>query len=63
MPEMYHLDPFDPKGVLVFNIFGLEMLIDLKKIGFNTNLYHLHSPLNGILGNGAIVFEAIKPSK
>jgi hypothetical protein len=60
LPEFYHLDPLDPKGVLVFNIFGLEMLTELRKIGFTTNLYKLHKPLNGILGNGAIVFEAVK---
>ena len=57
---IYHGDPIRPEGVLVYKIFSLEMLIKLRKIGFRTNLYHLYSPLHGILGPNAIVFEAIK---
>lgn len=56
----YHGDPLRPEGALVYNIFSLQMLIELKKIGFHTNLYYLHKPLHGILGNNALVFEAIK---
>ena len=56
----YHGDPIRPEGALVYKIFSLEMLVKLRKIGFRTNLYHLYKPLNGIWGQNAIVFEAIK---
>lgn len=60
-PPIYHADPVRPsEGVLVFNIFGLEMLVKLHKLGFHTNLYQLSAPWLGILGTNAIVFEAIK---
>lgn len=57
---IYHGDPLNSKGALVYKIFSLEMLVKLRKIGFRTNLYHLYMPLYGILGPNAIVFEAIK---
>ncbi|MDI6782356.1 MAG: class I SAM-dependent methyltransferase [bacterium] len=56
----YHIDPLRPEGALVFRLFSLEMLIELRKIGFWVNLYHLYSPLHGIIGPNAIIFEAIK---
>jgi SAM-dependent methyltransferase len=58
---IYHGDPVRPsEGVLVYTIFSLEMLIRLRRMGFVTNLYRLHSPRHGILGHNAILFEAIK---
>ncbi len=57
---LYHLDPVDPKGVLVYTIFSLEMLVKLQKIGFRTNMYLLNKPWHGIYGVNAVVFEAIK---
>ena len=58
---IYHGDPVRPtEGALVYTIFSLEMLIKLGRLGFDTNLYRLHSPRHGILGHNAIVFEAIK---
>jgi SAM-dependent methyltransferase len=58
---IYHLDPVRPaEGVLVYTIFSLEMLVRLRRLGFVTNLYRLHSPRHGILGHNAVVFEAIK---
>ena len=58
---IYHSDPLRPTAdVLVYTIFSLEMLIRLRRMGFVTNLYRLHSPRLGILGHNAIVFEAIK---
>ena len=57
---IYHIDPLRNNGILVFNIFSIEMLSKLAKIGFRTNMYHLYSPINGILGPNGIVFEAIK---
>jgi hypothetical protein len=58
-PE-YHSDPIRSKGALVFGIFSLEMLVELRKLGFVTKFYKLYSPLHGILGNNGLDFEAIK---
>jgi hypothetical protein len=49
-----------PEGVLVFNIFAIEMIVKLAKIGFRTNMHHLYRPSNGILGTNGLVFEAVK---
>jgi SAM-dependent methyltransferase len=58
---IHHGDPVRPaEGVLVYTIFALEMLVRLRRMGFVTNLYRLHSPRHGILGHNALVFEAIK---
>jgi SAM-dependent methyltransferase len=59
-PAMHHGDPVRSEGALVHNIFALEMLVNMAKIGFRTNVYHIHSYWHGILGSGAVVFEAIK---
>jgi len=56
----YHVDPLRSDGVLVFNIFSIEMLAKLAQLGFRTNMYHLYNPLHGILGPNGVVFEAIK---
>jgi hypothetical protein len=62
MEPVYHYDPVRPnEGVLVYNIFALEMLVKLKQIGFETKMHSLYQPLAGILGNNSIVFEACKP--
>ena len=58
--SQYHSDPLRPDGALVYTIFSLQMLVEMRKIGFRTNLYHLYKPWYGILGANAIVFEAIK---
>jgi SAM-dependent methyltransferase len=57
---LYHGDPIRPEGALVHRIFSLEMLVNLRKIGFRTNLYKLYKPSLGIVGSNALVFEAIK---
>lgn len=59
---LYHGDPLRSDGALVYTIFSLQMLAEMKKIGFRTNLYHLYKPLYGILGAG-VVFDAIKVQK
>ena len=56
----YHGDPLNEKGVLVYTVFSLEMLVKLREIGFQTNMYELHKTWFGILGNFCLVFEAIK---
>lgn len=56
---LYHGDPVRPdEGILVWTIFGLEMLVRLYDIGFQTELWQLHEPMQGIVGPGAIVFSA-----
>lgn len=56
----YHIDPIRSEGALVFKVFSLEMLMELRKIGFYTNMYHLYSPFRGIIGQNGVIFEAIK---
>jgi Methyltransferase domain len=58
---LYHGDPTEPSpGVLVYTIFGLDMLVRLRDIGFATSMYQLYLPSRGILGPNAIVFEAVR---
>lgn len=60
-PPVYHGNPLKPtEGSLVYNIFGLEMLVKLAEMNFQTNLYELHSRFHGIFGPQTLVFEAIK---
>jgi SAM-dependent methyltransferase len=59
---VYHADPVNPvPGALVFTYFSLEMLVRLAEIGFATEMYWLHIPGAGILGQEATVFAARKP--
>ncbi len=60
MEAQYHLDPQNPEGILVYNIFSIEMLVKLEKLGFENNLYKLYSPTYGILGNNGVIFESIR---
>jgi ubiquinone/menaquinone biosynthesis C-methylase UbiE len=56
-----HSDPVRPAaGILVFTIFSLQMMTELEGIGFETRFYQLFSPWYGILGDNALVFEAVK---
>jgi len=55
---IYHDDPVRPDGVLVFTIFGLEMLVRLAELGFATTMYRLRQPARGIVGSNALVFDA-----
>jgi SAM-dependent methyltransferase len=57
---LYHSDPLSQKGILVYHVFSLEMLVRLAEIGFTTNLYLLNVPSAGIWGRNAVVFEALK---
>jgi hypothetical protein len=58
---MYHQDPVRlEEGVLVYTLFSLEMLTKLRKLGFRTNMYRLHSHWHGMLGPNGLVFESIK---
>ena len=58
---IYHEDPLRPEGCLVFTVFSPNMIEKLKELGYHVRVHQLHKPLLGILGDNAIVFEAIKP--
>lgn len=60
MDPIYHLDPINPNGILVYNIFSLEMILNLSKIGYRTIMHKLYDFRYGIFGNNAIVFESRK---
>lgn len=62
LEALYHGDPVRPgEGILVWTIFGLEMLVRLNEIGFEMELWRLQEPRAGIIGPGADVFVARKP--
>lgn len=62
--RLYHGDPVRPgEGILVWTIFGQEMLRRLAEIGFAPSSLNLHVPHQGIIGGGQIVFEALKPEE
>jgi SAM-dependent methyltransferase len=57
---LYHLDPVRvDEGALVFTIFGLEMLVKLARLGFDTTAYRLWDPGRGLVGPG-LVFDALR---
>jgi SAM-dependent methyltransferase len=56
----YHGDPLRPEGVLCFNVFAPELLVELESIGFQAELLRVHDPLRGILGFNGIVMVARK---
>jgi len=59
---LYHGDPIRPdEGILVWTIFGTEMMQKLETIGFVASAWNLYEPESGIIGSGNIVFEARKP--
>ena len=59
---LMHGDPIRPEGVPVFTIFGQEMVQKLCNYGFDTYAFEVHSPAQGILGSGSLVFLARKLS-
>jgi hypothetical protein len=63
LDPQHHEDPVHPEGALVYTIFGLEMLVNLRRIGYDVRVHHLHRPSNGILGDNALVFEAVLVSQ
>jgi len=61
MEPIYHLDGIRPEnGILVYNIFSLEMLIKLKKIGFDTQMYLAITNTFGINIDSSPIFCSIK---
>ncbi|WP_459555475.1 class I SAM-dependent methyltransferase [Lacunimicrobium album] len=61
LPPEYHGDGLRPEGILVFRIFGAQMLTRLSEIGYEYCIYRVHDPSVGILGSNGLVFHAIKP--
>ena len=60
--KIYHGDPIRPQeGVLVWTIFGMEMLNKLTEQGFECGMWIVHEPSRGILGRNNSIFEAKKP--
>lgn len=60
--KVYHGDPVRPnEGILVWTIFGREMVKKLEEIGFLVSVWNLYEPEYGIIGLNQIIFEAIKP--
>ena len=60
--QIYHGDPIRPQeGVLVWTIFGMEMLAKLNQLGFESTMWIMHEPSHGILGRQNSIFEAKKP--
>lgn len=59
--QIFHEDPVRPEeGVLVWTIFGLQMIVELAKIGFTVSYWNLLAPEHGIIGPWSIVFSARK---
>lgn len=55
-----HYDPIRPEGILVYNVFALELLCELEKIGFDVRMEHIFSPWHGIYGPNGLVIIATK---
>jgi len=54
MDKEYHRDPLSAEGILVYRIYGRELYLDLKSIGFSSVKYEkLRNTQNGIFA-GAI---------
>ncbi|KAL4423861.1 hypothetical protein ABPG75_001162 [Micractinium tetrahymenae] len=60
-PPIYTGDSLHPKGVLLFTIFGKEMVDKVCMLGYNVTAHHLHHGAHGIIGNNAWVFITTKP--
>lgn len=61
LPPEYHADPVDPKGVLCYRYFGLELLEDLHLAGFTDSAAWLYwSAELGYLGEDRVVFVATR---
>lgn len=60
--KIFHGDPVKPNdGVLVWTLPGLEMLVELAKIGFEPRIFQLCLPEYGIIGPWSLVFVATRP--
>jgi SAM-dependent methyltransferase len=60
LPPIYHGDPIQSEGILVYVIFSMEMLMKLDNMGYQVRMYNMRDLSKGILGNNAIIFDTIK---
>lgn len=59
--KQYHGDPVRPgEGILVWTIFGTDMMRKLEAIGYEARAWNLYEPDHGIIGNCNVIFEARK---
>lgn len=59
---LYHGDPIRPgEGILVWTIFGLEMIVRLGEIGYRPTVLQVGDASKGIIDPSPLVFEAYKP--
>jgi SAM-dependent methyltransferase len=62
-PE-FHGDPLRPsEGILVYTIFGWELIRMCAKAGLLCEVYKTYAPMCGILGSNGIVFVCHKKGK
>lgn len=60
--KLYHGDPVRPdEGVLVWTIFGTDMLAKLERLGFEVTWRNMYDPSKGIIGPWSLVFDVSKP--
>jgi SAM-dependent methyltransferase len=60
----YHGDPIRPsEGILVYTIFGWELIKMCGDAGMLCEVYGIHAPQHGVLGSNAIVFVCHKTGK
>lgn len=57
---MYHGDPIRQEGILVYTIFGQQMVDRLCGMGYRVDTLHLRLPAYAILGANGYVFMASK---
>jgi SAM-dependent methyltransferase len=58
---LYHNDPLRPEGILVFTIFGWDMLKMTRAAGLECSVHRPYSLRHGMIGPGTLVFTAVKP--
>jgi len=56
----YHGDPLRPEGILVFTLFGWDMLEMTRAAGLECSVHRLYLLRYGIIGPGTLVFTAVK---
>lgn len=60
----FHADPVEPSGrILVYTIFGWELIRMCAKAGLLCEVYKTYAPICGILGSNGIVFVCHKKGK
>jgi SAM-dependent methyltransferase len=56
----YHGDPLRPEGILVFTLFGWDMLEMASAAGLECSVHRPYLLRYGIIGPGTLVFTAVK---